>query len=153
MRLLAIDPGVKGALAILDTDTGVLEVMDMPVVAGAVEPVQLAAIFFVWRPDRAIIEKVASRPGQGVASVFSFGASYGAALGVIAALKIPLARVSPSTWKAHHGLSADKEKSRAMAIATWPGEFERFKRKMDEGRAEAALLALYLDHQIKANRL
>lgn len=153
MRLLAVDPGLKGALALLDTDASVLHVADMPVVAGAVEPIELADIIRGWVVDRAIIEKVASRPGQGVASVFAFGTSYGAPLGVLAALKIPLARVSPSVWKAHFGLSSDKEQSRAMALATWPQHYEHFKRKKDEGRAEAALLALYLAHKIKANSL
>ena len=39
-------------------------------------------------------------------------------------------------------LNADKELSRRLAILTWP-EAGKFNRKKDDGRAEAALLALY----------
>ena len=41
------------------------------------------------------------------------------------------------------GLSGDKERSRARALAMFPAIAERFARKMDEGRAEACLLARY----------
>jgi len=80
--------------------------------------------------------------GQGVVSVFRFGAAYGAAIGVISALAIPLHLVSPARWKRHYGLDADKERSRARAIQFWPAS-RHFTRKKDHGRAEAALLARY----------
>jgi hypothetical protein len=40
-------------------------------------------------------------------------------------------------------LSKDKELSRAMAIKTWPSMAEFFKLKKHDGRAEAALMALW----------
>ena len=55
---------------------------------------------------------------------------------------IPTIHVSPGKWKKHFGLTSDKEKSRALAIATWP-QSDHFRRKKDDGRAEAALTALY----------
>ena len=41
------------------------------------------------------------------------------------------------------GLPSDKELSRRRAIETWPGSAGMFARKKDDGRAEAALLALW----------
>jgi hypothetical protein len=82
-------------------------------------------------------------PKQGVSSTFKFGASYGAVLGVLAALKIRTVLVSPTTWKRHFALDSDKEKSRALALRTFAQTPEHCARKKDDGRAEAALLALF----------
>jgi crossover junction endodeoxyribonuclease RuvC len=68
--------------------------------------------------------------------------SYGIAKGVVGSLHIPTINVAPTKWKKHFGLTADKEQARALAISTWPFS-EHFRRKKDNGRAEAALLALY----------
>jgi hypothetical protein len=95
------------------------------------------------KPDLAIVELVASRPGQGVSSVFKFGCAYGSILGILAALKIRTILVSPTVWKRHFALDSDKEKSRALALRTFAKTPEHFSRKRDHGRAEAALLALY----------
>jgi hypothetical protein len=86
---------------------------------------------------------VSSRPHQGVASVFKFGCGFGFSmvLGVIAVNGIPLQLVTPSKWKRHFGLDANKERSRALALRVWPTRFDLFGRKKDPGRA-AALLAL-----------
>jgi crossover junction endodeoxyribonuclease RuvC len=40
-------------------------------------------------------------------------------------------------------LSADKNASRQRAIETWPEHVRTFARVRDDGRAEAALLALF----------
>jgi crossover junction endodeoxyribonuclease RuvC len=55
---------------------------------------------------------------------------------------VPQVYVTPGKWKRFYGLSAEKEKSRELAIQTWPAS-DAFRRKKDHGRAEAALLALY----------
>jgi crossover junction endodeoxyribonuclease RuvC len=94
-------------------------------------------------PDLAIVERVAAMPKQGVASTFKFGASYGALLGVIGALGIPSVLVTPTKWKKHFALDAEKERARALALRMWPARSELFSRKKDHGRAEAALLARF----------
>jgi crossover junction endodeoxyribonuclease RuvC len=82
-------------------------------------------------------------PGQGVTSMFNFGRSYGDVRGVIGAMEVPLHFVTPQKWKKHFGLSSDKEQSRLRAIRMFPAVADSFKRKKDDGRAEAALIALY----------
>jgi crossover junction endodeoxyribonuclease RuvC len=146
--ILGVDPGLTGALAFYFPAQGVVSVEDMPVVSGDVDAATLAACIAQMRPDIAIVEHVASRPGQGVASVFKFGCGYGIVRGVIAAAGVPLHLVSPAKWKRAYGLDADKEKSRALALRLWPARADLFGRKRDHGRAEAALLARYCAERI-----
>jgi crossover junction endodeoxyribonuclease RuvC len=142
--ILGVDPSLGGAVMFYFPGHDRLTGDDTPVVGGDVDPATLAARINAMRPDVAIVELVASRPGQGVAFVFKFGSGFGMVRGVIAACGIPMHLVSPSKWKRHFGLDSDKEKSRALALRLWPARSDLFGRKKDLGRAEAALLARYL---------
>jgi hypothetical protein len=52
--------------------------------------------------------------------------------------------VEPSAWKKFHKLHGkDKEGSRQRALQLFPEADALLARKLDHGRAEAALLALY----------
>ena len=141
--IMAVDPGLGGAVALFIPQGEMIAVYDMPVVDGDVDAASLAAIVRSWRPETSLVERVASRPGQGVSSMFKFGTGYGIVRGVLAAVGIPTVLVSSTKWKRYFALDADKEKSRALALRTWPGRSELFARKKDHGRAEAALLAYY----------
>ncbi|MCQ4188856.1 RuvC family protein [Methylocystis suflitae] len=142
--ILGVDPGLAGAVAFyFPAHPELIAVEDMPVVAGEIDAATLAARIRQMAPDFAIVERAAARPKQGVSSVFKFGSSYGAVLGVIGALAIPSQLVWPCKWKKRFGLGADKEKARALALRLWPARAELFERKRDHGRAEAALLARY----------
>jgi hypothetical protein len=82
---LGIDPGISGAIAFyFPSAPDRVATQDMPIAAGNVDAANLAALIAQMRPDLAIVERVASRPGQGVASVFKFGAAYGAVIGCLA---------------------------------------------------------------------
>ena len=140
MIYLGVDPGLTGALAWLCG--GEITVADMPVVAGEVDVDAVARLLRNDPPGRAVVERVHSMPGQGVASSFKFGMSYGAILAVVVVAQIETHLVTPNVWKKHYRLTADKEQARAMAIRLWPG-CGLFSRKKDQGRAEAALLAKY----------
>lgn len=47
----------------------------------------------------ALIERVASMPGQGVSSTFKFGKSAGVIEGILIALRIPFEYVTPAVWQ------------------------------------------------------
>lgn len=141
--IMGVDPGLSGAVAFFWVKHPTLiNTYDMPIVDRRVNGAALYDIIQQHRPDFAIIEAVHSMPGQGVSSSFNFGVSYGIAQGVVAAAKVPVVFVSPGKWKKYFGLSSDKEASRSMAINKWP-DSDHFRKKKDEGRAEAALMALY----------
>jgi len=146
--ILGVDPGISGAIAFYyPSHSGMISVYDMPSIGKEVNCPELRALMHQYRPDFAIIESVHAMPKQGVSSSFNFGMSYGMVRGVIAACGIPQHLVSPRKWKTYFGLTADKDTSRRLAILTWP-EAAHFNRKKDDGRAEAALLALYGSKEI-----
>jgi crossover junction endodeoxyribonuclease RuvC len=141
--ILGLDPGVFGAIAFYFPDQkAAISVYDVPTVGKEINASALYDMINKYDPDLAVIEAVHAMPRQGVSSSFNFGVSFGIAKGVVGALHIPVIFVTPTKWKKHFGLNADKEKSRALAISTWPFS-DHFRRKKDDGRAEAALLALY----------
>ncbi|WP_420104538.1 hypothetical protein [Bosea sp. (in: a-proteobacteria)] len=141
--ILGVDPGSSGAIAFFWPDSpSVVAAEDVPTVGGALDPVTLAAKLRLMQPAAAIVEQVSAMPKQGVSSTFKFGMAYGQAIGVIAALSIPMHLAAPGRWKKHFRLSADKEEARALALRFWPGQ-GLFERKKDHGRAEAALIARF----------
>lgn len=142
--ILGIDPGVTGAVAFYFPETpGRIAVDDVPVAGGEISAPHLASLIRRYAPTMAVIEKVAAMPKQGVVSVFNFGRSYGDVRGVVGALNIPLHFVTPQKWKKHFGLTSDKDLSRMLAIRMFPSVADHFKLKKHDGRAEAALIALY----------
>jgi len=93
--------------------------------------------------DHAFIEAVGAMPGQGVSSVFAFGKVFGLLLGILAANFIPHTLVPPVRWKRALGVPADKDGARARASQLLPTHAGLWTRAKDDGRAEAALIALY----------
>jgi len=130
--IVGIDPGFSGAVAFYKSETHWLEVYDMPVLKNAKGKTVLN-----------LQEQVAAMRGQGVSSMFRFGETYGATQMAVAAHAIPIHYVTPAKWKGHFKLSRDKGVSRSVAIQRFPKNAADFSRVKDDGRAEAALIALY----------
>jgi crossover junction endodeoxyribonuclease RuvC len=151
---LGIDPGISGALAVLDENEDIVQIFDMPtleVITGKskkqrVNPHSIVSELKLFKDQRieGLIEQVNAMPNQGVTSMFSFGRSLGILEGVLAGLDIPYNLVTPTVWKKRMGVNSSKDGARELAMRTWSSKSELFKRKKDDGRAEAALLALYL---------
>jgi hypothetical protein len=144
--ILAIDPGITGALAFYNADAQDLNVVDMPILDGDVNPHEVSVYIKTFLPDIAIIEHVHPHPKEGVSSVWRFAAAFTTVRVVVQLLRIPTHLVSPAKWKRAMGLKGGpegKEQSRAKAINVFPTSAHRFSRKKDHGRAEASLLAVY----------
>lgn len=148
--ICGIDPGITGGIAFLYADNTVSP-YDIPSAGGEVDVDAVVRLLRIYGPSRAIVERASAMPGQGVSSTFKFGQAYGALRAAVTACGIPHHIVSPRVWKGHFRLDKDKEKSRAMAIRLWPG-CGFFERKMDHGRAEAALIARYGSEMLLTNR-
>jgi crossover junction endodeoxyribonuclease RuvC len=146
MLVIGADPGKSGAIAFLD-HAGDLDVVDMPVSGKEVDAAALAAMvrdrISGRGPAVAYVERVAARPGQGVASMFGFGVSYGLLRGVLAAKLIPVTLVTPREWKSAMRTPAAKDAARARASEVFPAQACLWARKKDDGRAEAALIARF----------
>jgi crossover junction endodeoxyribonuclease RuvC len=151
-RILGVDPGVHGGLAVVEVTDGAIpvlvETIDVPVIGtGAKERVDVAAIRnFIERhkPVRALIERAQAMPKQGASSGFKYGRAVGAIEATIALCSIPLEIIEPSVWKRHwHLPGKDKERARQLALEKFPAAHASLARKKGHQRAESALLALY----------
>jgi crossover junction endodeoxyribonuclease RuvC len=149
--ICGIDPGLSGSIAYYDPLDGYLRhVFDMPIQStksgkNEIDAKSLANLIGKLSSETilAVIEDPHAMPEQGVTSTFNFGKGCGIVIGIVAGNLIPFHLTRPSVWKAVMGLSSDKNLSRKKAIAKWPMHESVFKRKKDDGRAEAALLALF----------
>jgi crossover junction endodeoxyribonuclease RuvC len=158
MKILGVDGGIRGGLAVIDIVDGVapqlLDAIDIPVAGvGAKERVDVLSVrtwIEMHRPDHAVIERGQAMPRQGASSGFKYGRAVGAIEATIALCNIPLTIVEPSMWKKFHNLhkapgqtaTEVKEASRQRALMLFPAAHHLLSRRMDHGRAEAALLAL-----------
>jgi crossover junction endodeoxyribonuclease RuvC len=146
-----IDPGAHGAVAFVDRNGALLSVHDMPtceVRVGAktktrIAPAALSEIIGRGPSAPAFVERVSAMPGQGVSSCFAFGYAAGLVEGILATLGFPVTFVTPQSWKKSLGVTADKGSSRQRAMQLFPSHAGLFARVKDDGRAEAALIALY----------
>jgi crossover junction endodeoxyribonuclease RuvC len=152
MIVCGADPGLGGALAFLNSnDLSAVEIFDIPVfqltrgkkAKRELDLGQLVEIVAAHRTDHAIVEAVASMPKQGLSSTFSFGKTYGALLGILAAHHIPVTLVAAVRWKRALGVPAAKDASRFRATQLLPGAASQWPLAKHHGRAEAALLSLY----------
>lgn len=142
--IMGVDPGLSGAVAFyFPADPSRVAVEDMPLADGDVSAAILAEKIVNFQPSLAVIEIVGAMPKQGVVSMFRFGRADGTVRGIVGALAIPAQYVTPTKWKRHYSLSADKEEARARALQLFPACAQHFSRKKYHGRAEAALIARY----------
>ena len=152
MLYIGIDPGLTGAVAILDQAGEVVLVADLPIIrdlslawidGSSMQSLILGALD--GRRAVAMIERVSSMPGQGIASSFLFGVGFGSVLSVLQAMTIPLHFVTPAVWKRSYGLSKDKQASLHKARLMFPNaELHLAKHN---GRCEALLIAEYTRRQ------
>jgi len=148
---LGIDPGVHGAVAVLNADGRLVEIHDIPALAdgakgrNAINAPLLASMVFKSHATAAFCELVGPRPGEGAVGAFGFGRSRGVIEGVLGAAGIACTMIAPPVWKRAAGIAPGKENkdsARAAAIALWPSQAHLFARKCDVDRAEAALIGL-----------
>lgn len=139
---IGIDPGKKGAMAVIYDDNSVyVTSFDKDKYIYYLEKLGEDNI-----DVRCCIEDVHAMHGNGVTASFNFGKSYGWLLGMLDTLKIPYQAVSVQKWKKEYGLTSDKSRSIEVCRRLFPNVIlkrtDRCK-KDDDGLAEALLLALY----------
>jgi hypothetical protein len=154
--VLGIDPGVRGALALVETINELprVKVFDMPIrtyyINGSacgrarIEEAILNQWFTTHAPfiERAVMEEVHSMPKDGPVQAFTFGYANGLIKGMLTAYNVTVETIDPATWKKPFGLSSDKNRSRLVASRFFPQDDAQWSRKIDDGRAEAALLGI-----------
>jgi len=147
MRIMGVDPGLGGAVALIDDEMGLTVVQDVPVIRLGTGRVIVEALLCEMirnlDPHHAFVERVHAMPKQGVTSSFTFGMVYGLIRGVLSGLGVPTTLVTPNEWKRAMRMGADKREARIIAGRLFPLNIKDFARVRDDGRAEAVLLAYY----------
>lgn len=133
--ILGIDPGLSGGLVLISSDKKhpvILLKEIMPVIGGDLDNKKLIDIynFCMGMSDNELVialEQVSAMPGQGVSSMFKFGAVFGAlrALCDFSGVKYHLIR--PQKWQklVHEGVKKDlkpKDKAVISAKRIFPNE-------------------------------
>jgi hypothetical protein len=152
MRIIGIDPGLSGGIAILD-DLKIFDLFDMPIMSegkknknqlNSAQLVNIIKKHIISGNTFVIVEQVSAMPGQGVTSMFNFGQTFGSIKGICAALNLPIFYVRPAKWKKHFELiNSSKDASRTKVIEMYPSISDRLSRKKDVNKADAILIARY----------
>ena len=145
MTVIGIDPGLKGGIVVM-VDGRIAKAFKMPVVKGDggswVDFADVASIIKYERPDLVAIEKVHSMPGQGVASVFTFGLGFGGLIGVCAGLSFPYVLVRPQLWQKHIFAGLDKKLGKGRGILHVKQKYPEVESiHKHDGMADAACIA------------
>jgi hypothetical protein len=174
MNFIGIDPGLSGAIAVIDEKGSILLLKDFPYVQvdkpyssglrkGQMRKVKKADLdtlqeIFVEATDLSesrmfCIEHVHPRPGEGVVSTWSFASAYWTWMGMIAYAQAqfinPVPQVWKKTFKEFKKLPKDKASSLVVVKKLFPTADIKF--KYHHGRADALLIAEYARLQYVAN--
>lgn len=170
MRILGIDPGISGAIALYCPDEPVPNadwMFELPTVGDGnkkeLNYVELRDRVYALKPDVAFIEQqVAFMPKKknevtgelevdewGATSMARFMGSYYALRCLVSVLDIPLRQVNPATWKAAFNLrgktkgAGTDDGARQLVLQRYPACAPHLKFKYHQHRAEAYLIAVY----------
>jgi crossover junction endodeoxyribonuclease RuvC len=171
--LIGIDCGAKGAIAFMSPDGELFAINDMPVykeldgkfMRSRVSEIVLLDLLQNAKGGHAFIEIPDVRPifgrnratGQrentqpSAKNSFSFGMMYATARTACIASGMTVTALSPGAWKRAMSLPGDKDECRRLAAIKFAPFADSFKRVRDDGRAEAAYLALYGYRQLLKN--
>ena len=153
MKIIGIDPGLSGAIAVLENNK-VLSIFDMPVMPegkknkrqlNSAQLVKLLKDNILKNEEvLVVVEQVNAMPGQGVTSMFNFGQSFGILKGICSAMQLPMYFVRPAKWKKYFNLiNSEKDASRTKAIEVFPYFSSQLLRKKDSNKADAILIASF----------
>lgn len=139
---IGIDPGTKGAIAVLDAEGRLLSMADAKSTdelgVPAIEPVLQAAV--AAGSVLAVVERPLAFPGIPAQAQVTLALAAGSAMGLARASGAQVEFPTPAQWKKAMGLSKDKKASVAKAIELFGADAVG---KARHDRCEAALLAYY----------
>lgn len=161
MPIIAVDPGISGAICFNDWKTGQFEVVRMPVNTRQVartktrtaidegEVLSTLQAFAAMGATHLFIEQVGGMPGQSAPAAFVFGQGYGLVRGCALACGLAIEAIPPVVWKTALKVPKDKKAARGRASEMLPMHRHLWSMARDDGLAEASLIALYGERWIK----
>ena len=159
MIIFGVDPGVSGAISILENKK-VIDIFDMPTMIDGkknkrqVNGSQVTNIIKdklnLNKEIIVVVEHVNAMPGQGVTSMFNFGQSFGVLKGICSAMQLSMFFIRPAKWKKYFGLiKTEKDASRTKVIEIFPYISSELSRKKDSNKADAVLIASFFYNTFK----
>ncbi|MHB8346013.1 MAG: hypothetical protein ACYDHM_02320 [Acidiferrobacterales bacterium] len=148
---VGIDPGKQGALAAIDSDSGIVLVAKAPDSAAGMAGL-LRRVKRKGRVELTVLERTQAMPGNGVVAMHSYGRHAGAWEGVLAALRIPVVQPYPREWQVlvrARGCRRGETKKRSIASARRLFGVEL--RRSQDGIADALHMALWAALKHKAS--
>ncbi len=172
MIICGIDPGISGAMCVMETlSQKIIELVDMPIltveksgktksgkkksgnvvdgpaVKGIITKAydNLGSSLIEFKNiSHVFIEKAQVMPDQGSVSGFNYGTGYGLVVGICIGLSIPYSLIRPNMWKKAmmQGMTKGKDASIVRVKQLYP-DIENLERKKDHGRADAVLISLH----------
>lgn len=141
MIYIGIDPGKKGALAVIDGDKIDTFRFDKGTYRAVLSDIGEAV---------CCLEHVGVMPKNGSVSMFHFGENFGWIQGTLEAFGVPYELVKPQKWKKEFSVTADKNTSIEVCKRLFPGVnlIPPGCRKEHDGIAEALLMALYAKRRL-----
>jgi hypothetical protein len=162
--ILACDPGITGAWALLSEAGQFVAVGDMPIIRdnklGWVDALALYATLrkrVEGHEAIAIVERVHAMPKNGTVAAFSQGATLCSLLATLQIVGARIELITPGTWKRQLGFTFTKDdgdrvrKEASLNKARLLFPTAALDRQKDHGRAEALLIGhWYLQHRTMA---
>ena len=103
MKFISCDPGLHGAICVMDPENNYKDVFPMPPGKNYPEPFLVSQLLKqIIGNDKfcAAVERTSARPGQGVCSTHNFGLGAGSLMGILHALgPVEMHIPSPQTWQ------------------------------------------------------
>lgn len=163
--ILACDPGLGGAFCFYVPAIGRMDIAPMPTFLRTMvgkktkrRTLDEHALFDLvgsYAKEGAVhlyIEQVGGMPGQSAPAAFNFGVGYGAVRMAAISAGLTIEAVPPATWKSIMKVPRDKKGARQRASEMIPTHRHLWPAAGDDGKAEAALLALFAERHLKGGQ-
>lgn len=147
MKYVGIDPGIQGAICVLDEKENLIEYYLNP------SGLLLHRILKDVQPRAVFIEKAQTMPKQGIVSAFNYGSGFGELIAAVNIAEIRYYLVSPRRWTSKMLIGTAQHDSTKYRAATafkrlWPDWAEdksitNRAGRLHEGVVDAALIGLY----------
>ena len=144
MIICGADPGTKGALVALDSESSYCNHYKLKFdKAKDLELDSLLYWLLLVKPELILLEKVQGRGGWGAGQTFTFGSSFGQLLTVLRSSGCPLKRIPPQSWQKEFHMHTFKGASPKQSTKLAISQRFPFCPKLHEGVADAFLIAAY----------
>ena len=145
VTFIGIDPGAKGAVAVLDETANVIALLDMPYdkTLKSLDIKALKDILDTYSDSFCVLEKCQYTPAIKGSGAFTFGKTIGMTETLVALSGLKHELIRPQKWQSTFSLIG-KDKTSAIAVAKrlFPSVQNKLLKTKD-GRADALLIAEY----------